>query len=98
MSESKSDALTNLAKLQQKLGIPPGTRTPTNSFGDCDAAITPARFKYIMQCEVYWSNHIRVYVIVDRNNKVVIITTDFRRAKTLLGFLDTDLIPNTVYA
>ena len=51
-----------------------------------------------MQCEVYWSNHIRVYVIVDRNNKVVMITTDFRRAKTLLGFLDTDKIPNTVYA
>ena len=21
-------------------GVPPGTRTPTNSFGDCDAAIT----------------------------------------------------------
>ena len=22
------------------IGVPPGTRTPTNSFGDCDAAIT----------------------------------------------------------
>ena len=26
-----------------KLGIPPGTRTPTNGFGDRYAAITPAR-------------------------------------------------------
>lgn len=24
-------------------GLPVGTRTPTNSFGDCDAAITPLR-------------------------------------------------------
>ena len=51
-----------------------------------------------MQCEVYWSNHIRVYVIVDRYNKIVMITTDFRIAKPLLAFLDTAEIPNTVYA
>jgi len=33
----------------EQFGIPPGTRTPTNSFGDCDAAITPARY-------VWWTD------------------------------------------
>ncbi len=51
-----------------------------------------------MRCEVHWSKHQRVYVIVDHHNKIVMITTDFRLAKPLLGFLDTAKIPNTVHA
>lgn len=31
--------------MRDKTGIPGGTRTPTNSFGDCYAAITLPRYK-----------------------------------------------------
>ena len=31
------------SRLYHPIGIPPGTRTPTNGFGDHRAAITPAR-------------------------------------------------------
>ena len=44
MSESKSDALPLGESPTIFFGIPPGTRTPTNGFGDRYAAITPARY------------------------------------------------------
>ncbi len=31
--------------MDPKTGTPPGTRTPTNSFGDCHAAITLGMYK-----------------------------------------------------
>ena len=50
-----------------------------------------------MHCEVYWEGHLRVYIIVNEHNEILMITRDFRKAKSLLGFLDTSKIPDTVY-
>ena len=45
MTISKTVALDQTRRHpNKKLGIPPGTRTPTNGFGDRYAAITPARY------------------------------------------------------
>ena len=38
-----------------------------------------------------------MYTVVDKDNRVVLITSDFRNVKQLLGFLDTSKIPDTVY-
>jgi hypothetical protein len=50
-----------------------------------------------MRCEVYWYKNYRMYTIVDNRNHVLMITSDFRTVKTLLGFLDTSKIPDIVY-
>ena len=52
---------------------------------------------YTMRAEMYWYKNYRMYVVYNNTNQVVIITSDFKQVKQLLGFLDTSKIPETVY-
>ena len=45
----------------QKIGIPGGTRTPTNGFGDRSAAITPPRNFIVL---IYLNYSVRLLYIV----------------------------------
>jgi hypothetical protein len=50
-----------------------------------------------MTIEVTWHNHIKMYTVVNKQNKIIMITSDFKSIKQYLNFLDTSKIPDIVY-